>query len=82
MPKINVNDEVADGFRMEVCWGLGHYVQVATTNVHSTLRLEEGDTPENSSPFSGWFVTLDRDGINRAIHALRKARDAAFGADA
>lgn len=30
----------------------------------------------------GLFVQLDRDGINRLIRALRKARDAAFGADA
>lgn len=33
-------------------------------------------------PFDGWFVTLDRDGCNRAIRALRKARDAAYGPDA
>ena len=31
---------------------------------------------------SGWFVPLTRDGCNRMIRALRKARDAAFGADA
>lgn len=30
----------------------------------------------------GWFADLDRDGINRLIRLLRKARDAAFGADA
>lgn len=30
----------------------------------------------------GWHITLDREGCNRAIRALRKARDAAFGADA
>lgn len=82
MPKINVNDEVVDNFRVEVHWGLGKYVQVATTNTKSTLRLEEGDTPETAEPFYGWHVTLDRDGVNRAIRALRKARDAAFGADA
>jgi hypothetical protein len=35
-------------------------------------------TPE---PFHGWFVTLDRDGCNRMIRALRKARDAAYGRD-
>lgn len=82
MPKININDEVVDGFRVEVGWETERYVQVATTNVHSKLRLEEGDTPENSEGFRGWHVTLDREGINRAIRALRKARDAAFGADA
>jgi hypothetical protein len=30
----------------------------------------------------GYYVDLDRDGINRMIRILRKARDAAFGADA
>lgn len=30
----------------------------------------------------GWHITLNRDQCNRAIRALRKARDAAFGADA
>jgi hypothetical protein len=33
-------------------------------------------------PFLGWFVTLNRDGINRLIRALRRARDEALGADA
>jgi hypothetical protein len=33
-------------------------------------------------PPDGIFVDLDRDGINRLIRALRKARDQAFGADA
>lgn len=28
------------------------------------------------------YVSLDRDGINRLIRALRKARDQAFGTDA
>lgn len=82
MPKININDEVVDGFRVEIGWEQDRYAQVATTNVHSTLRLEDDDTPENSEPFKGWHVTLSREGINRTIRALRKARDAAFGADA
>lgn len=30
----------------------------------------------------GWFMQLDRSGINRLITALRTARDQAFGADA
>lgn len=32
-------------------------------------------------PFDGWFVPLDRDGINKLIRDLRRARDAAYGAD-
>jgi hypothetical protein len=82
MPKVNINDDIVSGLRVEVTWGMGTYVQLASVNEHSTLMLEEGDTPKTAAPFSGWFVTLDRDGINRAIRALRKARDSAFGADA
>lgn len=82
MPKININDEVVNGFRVEVGWAHDKYVQVATTNQNSKLRLEEGDTPDSSEPFYGWHVTLNREGINRAIRALREARDGAFGADA
>lgn len=81
MPKMNINDECANGFRTEVSWGLGSYVQIATVNENSTLTLD-GDSPGAAEPFDGWRVTLDRDGINRTIRALRKARDAAFGADA
>ncbi|HEX5525156.1 MAG TPA: hypothetical protein VFX53_17055 [Pedococcus sp.] len=82
MPKINVNDEVVSGFRAEVLWGMGRYVQIGTVNQESTLRLENGDTPDSAEPFKGWFVTLDRDGCNRLIRAVRQARDSAYGADA
>jgi hypothetical protein len=33
-------------------------------------------------PARGWFAHLDREGVNRLIRSLRKARDQAFGADA
>lgn len=82
MPKTNIDDQTVDGFRAEVLWGHGMYVQIGTVNQHSTLMLEDGDTPETAEPFRGWFVTLDRDGCNRAIRAIRRARDAAYGADA
>ncbi len=82
MPKINIDDEVCDGFRLEVGWAHDKYVQVATTNRHSKFRLGDADSPDGDEPFYGWHLTLSRDGINRAIRALRKARDAAFGADA
>lgn len=29
----------------------------------------------------GWYCQLDRDGINRLIRTLRRARDAAYGKD-
>lgn len=31
---------------------------------------------------NGWFAQMDRNGINRLIRALRKARDEAYGKDA
>jgi len=33
-------------------------------------------------PCTGWFMQLDRAGINRLIRVLRRARDQAFGEDA
>lgn len=32
--------------------------------------------------FDGWHATLDRDQVNKLIRVLRRARDAAYGADA
>lgn len=74
MPKTNIDDETQPGWRAEVGWS-PHAVQVATVNTRTTMRLED-------EPFDGWHITLDRDGCNRMIRALRKARDAAYGADA
>lgn len=51
-----------------------HHVQIAT--------LAGGDYNEAETPRPGFYVSLDRDGINRAIRTLRRARDAAFGSDA
>ncbi len=93
MPKDNIDDMVCDGFRVEVGWSGaipgerdGH-VQVAATNAHSRFRWDqlppsESDDPDCAGVFDGWHVTLDREGINRLIRSLRKARDAAFGTDA
>jgi hypothetical protein len=89
MPKENVNCAAIDGLRTEVSWRADSHVQLATANTHSTLRLgedgrgsDERDETIQGDPFFGWHVTLDRDGINRLIRALRRARDAAFGSDA
>lgn len=84
MPKTNINDEVTLGMRVEVAWGHDSTVQVGTTNEHSDLVLQNTDSDGDmwTEPFYGWFVTLDRHGVNRLIQALRKARDAAYGADA
>lgn len=62
--------------QVEVGWGREHgEVQIATTNF-GPEDVAPGD------PARGWFVTLDRNGINRLVRSLRKARDQAFGADA
>jgi hypothetical protein len=87
MPKVNVIDSTTDGFRVEVTWAshsdISGHVQVATTNEKSPFTFDPSSDPGSiGEPFNGWFVTLDRDGCNRAIRALRKARDAAFGPDA
>lgn len=81
MPKENINDMVIRGFRTEVTWMPEKHVQLATVNQQSKLNLP-GDNPgDPDQSFNGWRVTLDRDGINRLIRALRRARDSAFGRD-
>lgn len=45
-----------------------------------SINPEASDDPND--PLRGQFVHLDREGINRLIRSLRKARDQAFGADA
>jgi hypothetical protein len=84
MPKENINCAVMDGFRVEVGWARDGQVQLATTNQHSKLRIEADDAKDSSDtePFYGWYCTLDRDGVNKLIRDLRRARDAAYGADA
>ncbi len=82
MPKENINDLVADGFRAEVSWqGVNGWVQVASVNTASTLTLPGDSEGDPGQPFDGWRVTLDRAGCNRLIKAVRQARDAAFGRD-
>ena len=86
MPKEHVDDmyaghdddAVAEGSRSRVRVGwskeAGH-VEVATVAPDGE-RLEP--TPEGN----GWFVQLDRSGLNRLIRTLRRARDDAYGRDA
>lgn len=81
MPKENINCTAMRELRAEVGWEQGRWVQLATTNQKSQLTLpgdNEGDAPQ---VFGGWHVTLDREGINRLIRVLRRARDQAFGRD-
>lgn len=85
MPKENIDDVVNRDFRAEVKWVGNHqpdgWVQLASVNQSSTLTLP-GDNPgDPPQKFEGWHVTLDREGINRLIRSLRRARDAAYGRD-
>lgn len=61
---------------VELGWSKdAEHVQLATR--------EGGDIDEaEDNPRHGWYVQLDRAGINRLIRALRDARDQAFGKDA
>lgn len=81
MPKETVGDLAGTGFRVEVGWRRGDDVQIATTNPDSPLTQDDGDPTEKTS-VNGWWVTLDRDGINKLIRDLRRARDQAYGQDA
>jgi hypothetical protein len=91
MPKENINGVTMEALRAEVSWradngeGTG-YVQLATVHTSSpaTMPGEKQHDDDNPEPVTlvGWHVDLDREGCNRAIRALRKARDAAYGADA
>jgi len=71
------DDAVAEGSptQVRVGWSkeTGH-VEVATV-APDHMVLEP--TPEGN----GWFVQMDRAGLNRLIRALRTARDQAFGRD-
>ncbi len=72
MPKEIISPSSPSNFRTEVGWSRDKYVQIATVNTGEPELAE----------VRGWHVDLDREGINRLIRTLRKARDQAFGADA
>lgn len=60
---------------LHVGWTKDHeHVEIAVIN---TDIVAEHPSDERQ----GWFMQLDRAGCNRAIRALRKARDDAFGRD-
>lgn len=72
------DDAVAAGSsaRVRVGWSKeAEHVEVATVAPHA-LPLDL------ASEGNGWFVQLDRSGLNRLIRTLRKARDQAYGSDA
>lgn len=57
---------------VHVGWTKGRYVEVGVATFD----------PSREMPTGGVFMSLDRDGCNRLIRSLRKARDAAYGSDA
>ena len=73
MPRevIATHGDLGEPIGVEVSWGREGFVQVATTNLDK----------EQFEMSRGWFVTLNRNEINRLIRFLRKARDQAYGAD-
>jgi hypothetical protein len=76
---VNTGAEVrTETTHLHVGWTKGReHVEVAVLNPDApSLDGRTGDAAE------GWFMQLDREGCNRAIRAIRKARDDAFGVDA
>lgn len=80
MPRENVNSDLADiPTRVEVSWQAGAYMQLTTAQREDAA----GDDDTGPRPYvTGAHVSLDRDGVNRLIRVLRRARDAVFGKDA
>jgi hypothetical protein len=64
---------------VRIGWDRIGYVQLATVLQAGTDGAPGHEVAEVDE---GQFVDLDRDSINRLIRTLRKARDAAYGADA
>lgn len=81
MPKEKIYD-VASMYDLEVGWEPGKYVQVGIES-HDGRSLAEHLSAGGQSPadFTGLWGTYDREGLNRLIRALRRARDSAFGRD-
>lgn len=90
MPKETITD-LANMYDVQVGWQSGSDVQIGVVT-HDGGTIVEWLFPEastgtitvsDSSPsFTGLWGTLDREGINRLIRVLRRARDSAYGADA
>ena len=86
MPKTSIYACNSQDIRVEVCWrGSGpsiEGVEVATTIKRPGKDDGAPDSPPTPDEFIGSHASLDRDGINLLIRTLRRARDAAYGADA
>jgi hypothetical protein len=66
----------------EVTWSReAEHVQVVTKCVEASTEGRLVHDDEGIHYTDGFWVTLDRNGINRLIRNLRRARDQAFGRD-
>jgi len=90
MPRESVYDQnLNSGYYLDVMWSKpGDYVSLASVNPEGKLmekyESEDGLTGGWTAAdvvTPGWFVYLDRNGINDLIRKLRKARDTTFGRD-
>ncbi len=85
MPQETIRDE-AGMFDVRVGWTTHRWVQVgieSADGVPIVTRLNAGgDDGSDPAEFTGLWGTLDREGCNRLIRAVRNARDAAYGKDA
>jgi hypothetical protein len=65
---------------LAVGWSSDRGVQIGlTAGPSAKIRVDEGNTGGETDSL---WLDLDRDAINRLIRTLRRARDAAYGADA
>lgn len=81
MPRETVRDS-AGLYNPQVGWSNGTVqLGLETASGESLIDVLDDNYSDSKDAKSIWS-SLDRDGINRLIRLLRKARDGAFGADA
>ena len=73
MPKETISDQHSIAERgVEIVWG------------RDSGNVAIGSVDFTKEPYTverGWFIDLNRDGINAMIRVLRRARDQAYGVD-
>jgi hypothetical protein len=80
MPRENVN--AANGARVTVSWLKANAGDEVQLNIMGTVPVPHDTLKDLVKSVSGPWITLDREGINRLIRSLRRARDQAYGQDA
>jgi hypothetical protein len=79
---LNINDDVQSF--VQVGWSREGFVQIATVAPKGAIAPWDDEQQRHviaDVHDPGWWIDLDRHGINNLIRLLRKARDAAFGKD-